>query len=243
MTSASRPDGTGGRDAPLNAGFDDAPDAYDELRATGHMSRRRLDIFTELLAGSRGTVVELGSGTGTLLRALAARLPDRQFVGVEPLDNYVAFAREQAEARGLHNVRFEAAPAEALTSVVPPASAGTVLSVDALHHVADLDRVVAEVGAATTPGAHWYAMEPNRMHPYVWAYHSFTDGERTFDHRDFQRRAAGAGWRPVDRRTWFLYPSGVRAVPPWAATLERRLERIPAVAGARLLELIRDDRA
>ncbi|MGK5173950.1 methyltransferase domain-containing protein [Geodermatophilus sp. CPCC 205761] len=221
----------------LNASFDERPDEYDDLRAAGHMARRRVEYFTGVLDEVPGTVLEVGCGTGTLLRELAARRPDRTFVGIEPLPNYVDFARRRAEEAGLANVRFEVGTGETLGQVVPAGSAGLVVSVDALHHVTDLDRVVAEVRAVSAPTARWRAMEPNRVHPYVWAYHVLTPGERTFAVRDFLRRAGDAGWRLVGSTTLFLYPSGVRRVPAWAEQLERRLEGLRPVAGAVVLDL------
>lgn len=223
-----------------NAGFDSVPEDYDRLRAAGHMSRRRLDILTGLLRGSRGPVVELGCGTGTLLRRLAERFPDRRFLGVEPLPNYVEFAGARAAAEGLGNVTFAVGTGERFASVVGRASAGAVISVDALHHVSDVQRTIAEVAEVAEPGAHWFAMEPDRLHPYVLAYHVLTPGERTFPVRDFVRRATGAGWRLGGRRRYFLYPSGVQRVPGWAASLERRAEGVPLLSGAVLLDLVRD---
>jgi SAM-dependent methyltransferase len=223
-----------------NAGFDGIPEDYDRLRAAGHMSRRRLDILTDLLRGSRGKVVELGCGTGTLLRRLAERLPDRTFLGVEPLANYVEFARARAAAEGLGNVSFAVGTGERFASVAGRASAGAVISVDALHHVSDVGRTIAEVAEVAEPGAHWFAMEPDRLHPYVLAYHVLTAGERTFPAREFVRHATGAGWRLGGRRRYFLYPSGVQRVPGWAATLERRVEGVPVLSGAVLLDLVRE---
>jgi ubiquinone/menaquinone biosynthesis C-methylase UbiE len=224
---------------PRNASFDDDPDGYDRLRADGHMARRRLEVFTEALDQVPGQVLELGSGTGTLLRRLAAARPDRSMTGVEPIADYVAFAAERARGEGLANVRFEVGTAEDVPASVEPGSVGLLLSVDTLHHVEDLDRAVAEAARVAAPGAHWCAMEPNRVHPYVWAYHTVTAGERTFPVRDFLRRARRAGWRPVSRRSLFLFPSGVQRVPGWAGTLERRLEGVRALAGGVVIDLVR----
>lgn len=224
---------------PCNAGFDDRPATYDELRADGHMARRRTESFAAVVEETPGAVLELGSGTGTLLRRLAEGLPDRTFVGVEPLANYVEFANARALAAGSTNVRFEVGVGEALPAAVEPGSVDLVISVDALHHVTDVDRVVSEVARVAAPGARWRVMEPNRLHPYVLAYHVLTPGERTFPARDFVRRAARAGWRLTGRERLFTYPSGVASVPPWAARLERRLEWIPPVSGAVVLDLVK----
>ncbi|MCV2488542.1 methyltransferase domain-containing protein [Geodermatophilus sp. YIM 151500] len=225
---------------PWNASFDDRPEAYDDLRASGHMARRRVDFFTGVVDATTGPVLEVGCGTGTLLRSLAAARPGRTFTGVEPLPGYVALARERAST--LPNVSFEVGTGEALTAAVAAGTAGLVISVDALHHVADLDAVAAAVHDAAAPGARWTVMEPNRMHPYVWAYHALVPGERTFPVRRFLRTAERAGWRLRGRRTLFLYPSGVAGVPAWAAAVERRAERLRPISGAVVLELDRSDR-
>ena len=225
---------------PLNASFDEDPESYDELRASGHMARRRAEYFLQVVDASPGVVVELGSGTGTLLRGLAAARPDRQFLGVEPLGNYVEFARERARASGLGNVRFEVGTGEGLRAVTGDGAAGLLISVDTLHHVTDMDQVITSVAAAAAPGARWRAMEPNRLHPYVWASHVLTPGERTFAVRDFLGRAERGGWRPAGRERLFVFPSGVARVPTWAERLERRLERFRMVSGAVVLDLVRN---
>jgi ubiquinone/menaquinone biosynthesis C-methylase UbiE len=223
----------------LNASFDEFPEEYDEMRAAGHMARRRADFFTRVIDETPGVVLEIGCGTGTLLRTLAARRPDRTLIGVEPLANYVEFATERARAAGSGNVRFVAAAGELVASVVEPASVGLVISVDALHHVSDTDQVVRGVATVTRSGGRWRAMEPNRVHPYVLAYHVLTHGERTFSTRDFLRRARAAGWRLEGRETMYLYPSNVKQVPAWAARAELRLERYRPLAGGVVLDLTR----
>lgn len=226
----------------FNAGFEDVPDEYDELRAHGHMAGRRFEHFSRVVASSTGDVLELGCGTGTLLRALAAAHPDRRFHGVEPLGNYVDFAERRAADRGLDNVRFSQGTGEELDAVADAGEAGLVITVDTLHHVFDGPRVVRQVHRAAKRDGRWVAMEPNRVHPYVWAYHVFTDGERTFPSRRFLRHAAAAGWALTDRHTMYLYPSGVPSVPPWAARLEQRLEDLRPLAGAVVLDLVRTGR-
>jgi ubiquinone/menaquinone biosynthesis C-methylase UbiE len=222
-----------------NAGFDDRPDQYDALRSAGHMAVRRASFFAAAVAAAPGTVVEIGSGTGTLLRGLAAGFPERSFVGVEPLPGYVDFAREEARAAGLANVRFEVGTAESLGAVVGTGGAGLLISVDTLHHVADVAATAREAARAVAPGGRWQAMEPNRVHPYVWLYHVLTPGERTFPVRRFVRAAGRAGWRLAGQRTLFAVPSGVGTLPGWAQRLEVRAERVRPLAGAVVLDLVR----
>jgi ubiquinone/menaquinone biosynthesis C-methylase UbiE len=223
----------------LNASFDDVPDAYDRLRASGHMARRRAEYFEGVVAESSGLVLEVGCGTGSLLRYLAARFPKRTFVGVEPLSTYVDFARQQAAEADLTNVRFEVGMGEELAALAGPVPAGLVISVDMLHHVRDMGKVAREILRVTAPGGRWTAQEPNAIHPYVWLYHTLTAGERTFPARSFLDIARGAGWQPVGRDTMYLFPSGVAKVPAWAERLERRAERLRPISGAVVLHLVR----
>jgi hypothetical protein len=116
-----------------------------------------------------------------------------------------------------------------------------VISVYALHHVRDTERVPTQVRRLTAPEAHWWAMEPDRVHPYVLAYHVLTPGERTFPVRDFLRRARPRGWEVHGRESLFVHPSGVARVVAWAERLERRIERFRPVAGAVVLDLARTD--
>ncbi|MEH3079261.1 MAG: class I SAM-dependent methyltransferase, partial [Quadrisphaera sp.] len=94
----------------------------ESLRAEGHMTRRRVEYFEDVLRDVPGTVLEVGSGTGTLLRRLAGNHPDRRFTGVEPLPNYVDFANGRSKDLGLENVVFEVGTGEALPASVADSS-------------------------------------------------------------------------------------------------------------------------
>jgi len=201
------------------------------------MARRRLDHVASVVDRVAGTVLEIGTGTGTLLSGLAARHPDRAFIGVEPLQNYVEFANDRARRDGRRNLRFLRGTGEDLDELVEPSSVGLVLSVDMLHHVQDLARVIAAVRRVVAPRGRWHAMEPNRLHPYVWTYHVLVPGERTFPVRRFLSEATAGGWELCERSRLFLFPSGIRRVPDRLARLERRWEQVPVLAGGVTLEL------
>jgi SAM-dependent methyltransferase len=158
---------------------------------------------------------------------------------VEPLKDYVDFARQQAAAAELTNVRFEVGMAEDLAAAAGPVTAGLVISVDMLHHVRDMGRVAREMLKVTTEGGHWRAQEPNAIHPYVWLYHRLTPGERTFPVRSFLDIARGAGWQAAGRENMYLFPSGISKVPAWAERLERRAEWLRPISGAVVLDLVR----
>ncbi|MBC3760770.1 class I SAM-dependent methyltransferase [Quadrisphaera oryzae] len=237
---SARPGAAPGEPRRYNASYDEQPEVYETLRAEGHMTRRRVQYFEEVLRRVPGRVLEVGSGTGTLLRRLAGTHPERRFTGVEPLPNYVDFANGRSRDLGLDNVVFEVGTGEVLPAGVADSSVDLIISVDALHHVEDLDAVIAEASRVAAPGARWRAMEPNRLHPYVFLWHTVTAGERTFDAGDFLRRAQAAGWRLVGKDRLYIFPSTVQQVPAWAERLERRLERVPFLSGGLALDLVKD---
>jgi SAM-dependent methyltransferase len=60
-----------------------------------------------------GALLDVGTGTGSLARAMAARWPSRQVLGTDVAEPYVAFARARARANG-RSPQFEIGDATAL---------------------------------------------------------------------------------------------------------------------------------
>ena len=224
----SRPtSGTG-----LNASHDHDAEGYDAMRRGSWMSARRLAYTLEHLdRASASRVLEVGSGTGALLLELAASRPGMRFTGVEPLPNYVDYANGRARELGLENVTFYEGTGELLPAGAAAGSFDMVVSTDTLHHVVDQAAVTRNVHAATAAGGAWLAMEPNRLNPYLLAYHLFTAGERNFSTPRFLRDALAAGWTKEAFDRLFLIPSAVESPSGWMQTAERRLERVPVLAG------------
>jgi 2-polyprenyl-3-methyl-5-hydroxy-6-metoxy-1,4-benzoquinol methylase len=213
----------------LNSQWEGQPDAYEELRRCW-LNERRLRFLAEHLeaaglpAGSR--VLELGCGTGWLVRQLAGRLPHLAFTGLDPDPSYVRFAQEHA-AGG--NERYVEGTAEAL----PGAEAGfaVILSNDVLHHVDSLPETFRSAAQAAQPGTEWLAIEPNYLNPYTFARQQFTVDERNFFPRQAVRVGQASGWRLAGRRHLFLIPPFVRTAPSWMIEVERWFERVPVLAG------------
>jgi 2-polyprenyl-3-methyl-5-hydroxy-6-metoxy-1,4-benzoquinol methylase len=227
--SNEEPTSAAARTRSLNSQWEGQPEAYEELRRCW-LNERRLQFLAERLeatglpSGSR--VLELGCGTGWLVRELAGRLPHLEFTGLDPDPTYVRFAQQRA-AHG--NERYVEGTAEAL-----PASEerfAVVLSNDVLHHVASLAETFKSASAAARPGTEWLAIEPNYLNPYTFARQQFTFDERNFFPRQAVRAGRASGWRLVGRRHLFLIPPFVRTPPRWMTGLERRLEGVPVLAG------------
>jgi SAM-dependent methyltransferase len=220
----------------LCAGWDARPDEYDAHR-TGWLADRRLAFIGAWLPAGPLRVLELGSGTGRVLLDLARARPELDVVGVDPLEGYVAYAREQARAAGVA-ARYATGTGEQLDRALPDGFvADVVLSNDVLHHVEDLGAVARSVAAAARPGARWLAIEPNPRNPYVNVAHRLRAGEHVFDRRGFEQAAVAAGWHVSDRGSLFLVPPQIRTPSTPLIRLERGLERRPRLAGGLALEL------
>lgn len=114
--------------------------ALEQTEAHGNAARR-----TSVLADARGTVVELGAGTGLNLAHYPA---DVELILTEPEEPMARRLEERLAAVGRPG-RVLRAPAEALP--VPDASADTVVSTLVLCTVDDLDASLAEIRRVLRP--------------------------------------------------------------------------------------------
>lgn len=114
--------------------------------------RRRFLRFVPVRPGQR--VLEVGCGTGVVVRDLAALVGSRgQVVGVDPSRSMLGAAR--ALARG-HPLRGRMRWRQASGAALPFADGrfDAVLSITVLLHVADPEAVVREMARVTRPGGH-----------------------------------------------------------------------------------------
>jgi ubiquinone/menaquinone biosynthesis C-methylase UbiE len=223
----------------LNSTFDDDPAGYDAHRDVWLFRRRLREIMGHLTSARAGdTVLEIGSGTGLLLRRLAAARPDLKFVGVEPIEGYVDFANEAADSEGIGNVSFMQGFAEDLLDLGLP-TVDMVLTNDVLHHVADIDQVCRSVAGVAHEWGQWLVIEPNPQNPWVVWYHTRTEGEAVFHIRKFEKAAGRNGWLVVQRGHLFLVPHAVATPPKALVWAEGAFERLPVVSGGTLIRLSR----
>ena len=212
----------------LNAGYDNQPEVYDQLRHCWLNERRALFLCNALAAHGRvSNVIEIGSGTGWLLKRLAAEFPNTAFWGVEPLPGYVEFARK---GQGPSNVTFLNGLAETMDQLDLP-MADAVLSNDVLHHVAHLEGAVTAVSRRAAANCRWWSIEPNWLNAYSFLRAVTTSGERVFWPWTFARVMRSHGWLRRSRGHLFLIPPFVRDPSAWMRRAEVPLERVPVLAG------------
>ena len=89
-------------------------------------------------------VLDVGCGTGRLLRAAHARWPNARLVGIDPSEGMIAAGRVRTRAQ-LHLAGAEAIP-------LPDRSIDLAFSTIAFHHWADPARGLREVARVLRPG-------------------------------------------------------------------------------------------
>lgn len=157
----------------LSCGFDDRfdPALLEERPA---LERALTSLFDRVLPRSIGTMLDLACGTAYYWPLLAARC-DR-LLGAE-------LSPAMAAAGRAYLVNEQERPGQVVSAEAGrlPFSSGSidvVLAVDALHHVDELSKVVAEVERLLRPGGLLVAIEPNVFNPVVFAAHLVPSEER-----------------------------------------------------------------
>jgi len=219
----------------LNSIWDDDPVGYAALRECWLNTRRQLYIERYVGALRDGDVVlEIGSGTGNLLRSLAIKYTRLTFVGIEPLTPYVSFSNQQSLDCGLSNVKFLAGSGEEASLLVRD-KCRLILTNDVLHHVDNQQALSCSLASVSDELTEWLAIEPNYLNMYTLYKQATAPGERNFFPSRFLANAAA--WRLLRSRYLFLIPPFVKDPPPFIKIIERSLEWVPLLAGGVFLHL------
>lgn len=105
-----------------------------------------LDVAATLPAPA--SVLDVGCGTGRLLRAAASRWPNARLIGVDPAQGMVEAARALTPGADIQRGLAESLP-------LPDASVDLVVSTLSFHHWADQTAGVREIARALRPGGHF----------------------------------------------------------------------------------------
>src|SRR6266516_3168428 len=96
-----------------------------------------------------GRILDVGCGTGRLLRAARARWPRAELIGVDPANGMVEVARQLTPAATFYVGMAEALP-------LPDASVDVALSTISFHHWKDQAAGVREVARALRPEGYFF---------------------------------------------------------------------------------------
>ena len=114
----------------------------------GRWSRRLAPLFVEFAGVQDGeSVLEVGSGTGALASAIVEARPRAHVTAVEPAQDYVSAARQQAPRRGIRYV-----VGDARTLDFSDGTFDRAVSLLALNFVPDPAQALAEQIRVTRPG-------------------------------------------------------------------------------------------
>ena len=207
--------------------FDHVADEYDESIAPhvmAHLTRRRVELI-EGLAPSGGRVLDVGCGTGTLLKALPERY---EKVGIDPSQQML----DHGAAPGLELI---CASADDLPFA--DAAFDVAVTVAVLHHLIDpavVHKAILEMCRVVKPGGAVLIWDHNPLNPY-WPLLMARLPQDRGDEKLVPAKAVlgavrEAGMRDVQLRRLTFTPD---FTPPRAlkrvAQLERVLERLPGV--------------
>lgn len=120
--------------------------AYEDMM--GRWSARLAPLFVRFARiGDGGKVLDVGCGTGSLVKTLAAASPRLEIVGVDPVQPFVDYARAQ-----FSDPRVSFDRANALDLPYPPASFDCTLAQLVLMFIPDPEKAAQEMRRVTRSG-------------------------------------------------------------------------------------------
>lgn len=111
-------------------------------------------------------VLDVGCGRGRALLQMAARFPASAFQGVDLSVEAIQWAREEAERRGLRNVRFEQRDASDFDQTADPETYDLVTTFDAVHDQAQPRAVLKGIARTLKPDG-VYLMQDIHAHSHI----------------------------------------------------------------------------
>jgi ubiquinone/menaquinone biosynthesis C-methylase UbiE len=123
------------------------------------MARIRAQVLPVVLSGIKGeTILDIGSGFGSLTMELAKNNPDSKVYGIDLHDSLTSQSQMNAEVLRVPNVEFRTGSAYALPFEKDSVDAATCFFM--LHHLEDIKFALFEIKRALKKGGILTAIEP-----------------------------------------------------------------------------------
>ena len=212
------------------------PQEY-EARRAGHLHRRRVELISSAIRKRPHvrSVLEIGCGTGAVLRDVGRQLPMIAFQGIDLDPSHITYAERQQSPS---NLRYSVGD---LTTDAQM-DYDFIYSIDVIHHLAaPLDGFRAIRSRLTDAGC-WLLVEPNIWHPYVaWLQESMKRAGLGEDHfRPWQLipEMRSAGLRVAEHHFMHFWPGTITEPTPLMRRVEHVVERVPMLGGSAVYLLI-----
>jgi ubiquinone/menaquinone biosynthesis C-methylase UbiE len=136
----------------------------ERLESPARLANLRVkELVSSLQIQPGSTVVDLGTGTGTLLQELSKAVgPDGRIVAEDIYADFLDRARERAKGAGLDNVQFVLGTD--VDPQLPPGAADLVVVVDAYHHFGYPEQMLAGIKRGLRPGGRLAIVEYHKKH-------------------------------------------------------------------------------
>jgi len=148
--------------------FDRQASTYENSPAQGlffdRIHRAALGMIPADLAPQ--AILDIGCGTGRLLRKLARRYPSARLIGVDPAEGMIAEARRWTPGATFYTGQAEDVP-------LPEASIDLAMSTTSFHHWRDQALGVRQVACALRPGGCFVLVD---ILPPYWIYRIIRHG-------------------------------------------------------------------
>lgn len=123
------------------------------------MARVRGKVIPAVISGIKGeTILDIGSGFGSLTMEIAKNNPDSQVYGIDLHDSLTGQAEMNAEVLGISNVKFRTGSAYALPFESDSMDVATCFLM--LHHLEDIKFALFEIKRVLKKGGSLTAVEP-----------------------------------------------------------------------------------
>lgn len=142
------------------------------------------------------SVIDVGCGTGRLLRSAGKRWPAAHLIGVDPSPGMLEVARQRTPGVTFYNGSAENLP-------LPDHSADLVLSTLSFHHWNNREAGLRDIGRVLRPDGHFCLADLRLPAAFAWLTHHVDGNNPTYWRALFTQ--AGFDLRLLDRRmTGFL---------------------------------------